>query len=321
MRYTYRVRALRDGEQSQVSNFARIDLPEDYAQDTPEPAPEPEEEPSAEILAPSGLTAEAAKDGGVALSWTAPADDAGSVTGYEILRAQGKAELTTLEADTGSTDTAYTDETATAAGETYAYQVKTLRGEEKSQVSNRAEASIPTTTLKEPEPPIAVLQSGVPEVPFNWSLKPSGLVVGDKFRLLFVSSTGRDATSGIIATYNTWIQNRAAAGHTDIQNYRSTFTVVGSTAAIDARDNTHTTYTSSDKGVPIYWLNGNKVADQYEDFYDGSWDDEANRKTEAGTASSDTTIRTGSDPDGTEKGFGAFSLALGKSLATVGIPD
>ncbi len=115
VRYTYRVRALRDGEQSRVSNYARIDLPEDYAQDTPEP----EEEPSPEALAPSGLTAEAAKDGGVALSWAAPAEDAGSVTGYEVLRARGNAELTTLAADTGSTDTAYADETATAAGETY----------------------------------------------------------------------------------------------------------------------------------------------------------------------------------------------------------
>ena len=168
---------------------------------------------------------------------------------------------------------------------------------------------------------VTVLEMVVPEVPFNWSLKPSGLVVGDQFRLIFVSSTGRDASSESIDAYNTWIQSLAAAGHTDIQRYSSTFTVVGSTAADDARDNTQTTYTSSDKGVPIYWLNGNKVADEYEDFYDGDWDDEANRKTEAGTASSDTTIRTGSDSDGTEKGFGAFSLALGKSLATVGIPD
>ena len=101
-------------------------------------------------------------------------------------------------------------------------------------------------------------------VPADWSLIPSGLSHGDEFRLLFVSSTGRNASSDSIATYNTWIQNRAAAGHTDIQDYSSTFTAVGSTAAVDARDNTHTTYTSSDKGVPIYWLNGNKVADHYE---------------------------------------------------------
>ena len=138
VRYTYRVKALRDGEQSKVSNFARIDLPEDYAQDT-----SGSDEPTPEALAPSGLIAEAAKDGGVALSWTAPADAAGSVTGYEVLRAQGEAELTTLEADTGSTDTGYTDETATAAGETYAYQVKALRGEEKSQGSNEADIDLP----------------------------------------------------------------------------------------------------------------------------------------------------------------------------------
>ena len=130
VRYTYKVRALRDGEQSRVSNYARIDLPD-------EPTPTPE------ALAPSGLTAEAAKDGGVALSWTAPAEDAGSVTGYEVLRARGNAELTTLAADTGSTDTAYADETAIEAGETYAYQVKALRGEEKSQVSNRASITLP----------------------------------------------------------------------------------------------------------------------------------------------------------------------------------
>ena len=35
--------------------------------------------------------------------------------------------------------------------------------------------------------------------------------------------------------------------------------------------------------MPIYWLNGAKAADQYEDFYDGSWDDEANDKNESGT--------------------------------------
>ena len=320
VRYTYRVKALRDGEQSRVSNFARIDLPDDYAQDTPEPAPEPEEEPSAEALAPSGLTAEAAEDGGVALSWTAPAEDAGSVTGYEVLRPQGSAELATLEADTGSTDTAYTDETAIEAGETYAYQVKALRGEEKSQGSNRAEAFIPATTLTEPEPPIAALQSGVTVVPTDWSLIPSGLGVGDEFRLLFVSSTTRNAASTSISTYNTWIQNQAAAGHTDIQDYSDTFRVVGSTADVDARDNTYSTYTSSDKGVPIYWLSGNKVVDQYEDFYDGGWDDEANPTTEAGTSTSATNIWTGSDDDGTESFTSSgTSFALGKEFVALGI--
>ena len=122
----------------------------------------------------------------------------------------------------------------------------------------------------------------------GWSLTPTGLAVGDQFRLLFLSSTKRDATATDIATYNTFIQTRAAAGHTDIQAYSAGFRVVGCTAATDARDNTETTYTSTAKGVPIYWLNGAKAADEYEDFYDGSWDDEANDKNESGTDAHDT---------------------------------
>ena len=116
-------------------------------------------------------------------------------------------------------------------------------------------------------------------VPADWSLIPTGLSTGDKFRLLFLSSTKRNASSSDIADYNTFIQTRAAAGHTDIQDYSADFRAVGCTADTDARDNTKTTYTTTDKGVPIYWLNGAKAADQYEDFYDGSWDDEANAGT------------------------------------------
>ena len=62
----------------------------------------------------------------------------------------------------------------------------------------------------------AVLGTGVTKVPLNWSLVPKGFGVGSKFRLLFVSSTSRDAESTSIFTYNTFVQNRVAAGHTDI---------------------------------------------------------------------------------------------------------
>ena len=74
------------------------------------------------------------------------------------------------------------------------------------------------------------------------------------------------------------MQTRAAAGHTDIQAYSSGFTAVGCTGDVDAVDNTFTT----GAGVNIYWLNGNKVADDYADFYDEDWDDEANDKNELG---------------------------------------
>ena len=157
-------------------------------------------------------------------------------------------------------------------------------------------------------------------VPSNWTLKPTALAAGAKFRLLFLSSTTSAVSSTDIADYNTFIQTRAAAGHTDIRAYSAGFRVVGCTAAVDARDNTKTTYTTTDKGVPIYWLNGAKAADQYEDFYDGSWDDEANDKNESGTNGPDTSEAgnwplTGCSHDGTEQ------WPLGASQVSVGRPN
>ena len=161
-----------------------------------------------------------------------------------------------------------------------------------------------------------VLQvSLITEVPADWSLVPDGLQEGDQFRLLFISSAHRNASPSGIATYNTWIQDLAADGHTDIQDYSSSFMAVGSTEDVDARDNTRTTYTTSDKGVAIYWLNGDKAADEYEDFYDEDWDEEAAMKNESGTAESGVSAWTGSDHDGTEalnSGDGS-SRALGNS--------
>ena len=51
--------------------------------------------------------------------------------------------MSTLVADTASTTTTYTDATATEAGETYAYQVKAIRGEERSQASGQAQVQVP----------------------------------------------------------------------------------------------------------------------------------------------------------------------------------
>ena len=168
----------------------------------------------------------------------------------------------------------------------------------------------------------AEAQTGVPS---DWALKPSGVAVGSKFRLLFATSTTGQATSTDIADYNTFVQTRAASGHTAIQSYSAGFRVVGCTEDVDARDNTSTTYTTTDTGVPIYWLDGNKVADDYEDFYDGSWDDEANAKNESGSsrflASNNNLPFTGCDHDGTELLIGSnLTRALGATSVRTGSP-
>ena len=160
----------------------------------------------------------------------------------------------------------------------------------------------------------------------GWSLTPEGLGVDDTFRLLFATSSTRNADSTAIADYNGFVQTAAAGGHVDIRAYSTVFSVVGSTAEVDARDNTGTTYTDDDKGVPIYWLDGSKVADDYEDFYDGGWDDEVNAKDESGAArdlsSAGTNPLTGSEHDGTEDVY-PFSYALGAPFghARLGRPN
>ena len=174
-----------------------------------------------------------------------------------------------------------------------------------------------TTT---PTPP------GEVEVPNGWILIPTGLAAGDKFRLLFLSSTNTDGTSYDIADYNTFVQGRAAAGHTDIQAYSSAFRAVGCTSDSDATANTGTAYNSAVQGVPIHWLNGNKVADDYADFYDGSWDDEANDKNELGDNGPDTSQTanfplTGCQDYGEEAVLGGRTLALGQPTPRVGRPN
>ena len=139
------------------------------------------------------------------------------------------------------------------------------------------------------------------EVPSNWPLKPPGLNVGDEFRLVFMGKNSRNADSTDIAVYDAYVQGRIAGiGHADIKAYASHFKVLGSTATVNARTHTGTTGTGD---VPIYWLDGPKVADNYADFYDGSWNDKDGATLEDGTSLSsgrkDQFICTGTNDDGT----------------------
>ena len=116
---------------------------------------------------PTNLTA-LVVDGGVLLNWDAPAEDASAVTGYQILRRNpwnGETELIILVADTNSTDTSYTDATATEPGVRYTYGVKALRGSLKSDLSNHAFAEVQEDICPEGgNDPVAVEVTAVPMV-------------------------------------------------------------------------------------------------------------------------------------------------------------
>ena len=72
--------------------------------------------------------------------------------------------------------------------------------------------------------------------------------------------------------------------------------------------------------MPIYWLNGARVADDYADFYDGVWADEANPTNGLGNPHSlaGTAPWTGTDHDGTELFNGTASRAIGQASVSVG---
>ena len=149
----------------------------------------------------------------------------------------------------------------------------------------------------------------------GWQYIPNEIGPGQSFRLLFVTSTKTAATSTDISTYNSFVQGRAAT-NTHLSGFSGQFRALASTATVDARDNTATTGT----GVPIYWLGGAKVADDYADFYDGSWGSTAYRNESGNTFSVSLNVWTGSRGDGTEYVFWGTSYALGTSVSVVGDP-
>ena len=117
--------------------------------------------------APSNLTV-ALVNNAVTLTWDAPAEDADSVTGYEILRRrpkEGERTLLTLVDDTGASQTSYVDYTANEAGVKYTYRVIALRGEVKSRWSNYKAVTLPDDFTPTPEaPPSNTPATGTPAI-------------------------------------------------------------------------------------------------------------------------------------------------------------
>ena len=100
--------------------------------------------------------------------------------------------------------------------------------------------------------------------------------------------------------YNQFVRDRAASGHAAIRGHSPRFRAVGCTQAVDALTNA----SLSGTGVPIYYLNGNKVADDYADFLDGNWDESTSGRNQSGTSVSGASkdVWSGCEDDGTVDG-------------------
>ena len=159
------------------------------------------------------------------------------------------------------------------------------------------------------------------EVPRNWAAMP-GVEDFDfdrPFRVLFVSSTTRNAASTDIADYNAHVQNAAAGGLAAIVPYKANFRVLGSTGRVKARDNASLNGT----GMPIYWVGStDKIANDYPDFLDGTWNAQDAGKTESGVAVTQAqwfNIGTGSRSNGSRLVVsGGRNWVLGQSRVVTG---
>ena len=104
----------------------------------------------------------------------------------------------------------------------------------------------------------------------------------------------------------------ASKGHGALKQYSTHVKILGSTATVDAR--AHNGMTGSG-GAPVYWLNGARVADDNDDFFDGSWTNKnlgrgADGELLDGSASRQI-LCTGSADDGTATSVRTTSSTLG----------
>ena len=122
-----------------------------------------------------------------------------------------------------------------------------------------------------PESVLGILTAGV--LSGNNPATGAAWATGDHYRLAFFTSATTAATSSDISTYNTWMQGLADATTAyDIGAAEGvTWKAIGSTATVDAIDNTSTDPVADGTGNAIYLLDGSTVAaNNNSDLWDGS---------------------------------------------------
>lgn len=138
---------------------------------------------------------------------------------------------------------------------------------------------------------------------------PPGLNPGDPYRLTFITSNTRNATSTNIADYNTFVNDAANAPGSYLEPLGGVWKAIASTAAVTALTNI-----GGPNGTPIYRLDGTLVANGTADLFDGSI--LAAIFTTELDAPSYGSAWTGTQADGTQYGV---VFPLGSDLPGMGV--
>jgi hypothetical protein len=127
---------------------------------------------------------------------------------------------------------------------------------------------------------------------------PTDLNPGDQYRLAFVTSNTRNATSSNIDDYNMFVTT-TANNQSRLAALGTTWTAIASTFTVDAKVNTHTNPDTDGPGVPIYLLNNTRLADDNNDLWNGDIQHPL-AITETGDVLPDRFVWTGTYIDGTQ---------------------
>ncbi|MEM7204356.1 MAG: hypothetical protein AAF628_29120, partial [Planctomycetota bacterium] len=139
------------------------------------------------------------------------------------------------------------------------------------------------------------------------NLPPPDLNPGDPYRIIFITDGNWEGTSADIAFYNGLVDAEAQAAPA-LANLGTSFTAVASTLTVDAVDNTQTS--PSIPGIPVYGIDGVRVADDYAQLWSGSVQSPI-RVTSSGGGQPAVPF-TGTGCDGTKLGpLGGASVRLG----------
>lgn len=135
---------------------------------------------------------------------------------------------------------------------------------------------------------------------------PGDLNSGDNYVLVFVTKSDTDATSDDIAFYNTFVTNQANASP-ELAALGTTWMAIASTLSVVAINNI-----GLPPDVPIYRLDGGRVADDSTDLWDGSiirsisYDQYGDVLEEP--------IWTGTNSDGTDAAHETLGASFGQSV-------
>jgi hypothetical protein len=139
------------------------------------------------------------------------------------------------------------------------------------------------TTITVTPAPLLAGELGILDVTANGGINPAtgkAWKAGDRYRLVFVTAANTRAASADLGTYDAFLQRVAGAA-----GIGGTWKVLGSSSTVDARDHTSTHPDVNGKGEPIFLLDGiTRIADNYEDLWDGSLDAPTNTGTAQGLA-------------------------------------